>query len=141
RFRSKYAFRGLSEAAYRLDTTLLRHAGDLTELEAHLLRNFRKYAHRDVVEGDSIWHWLTVAQHHGLPTQLLDRTYSPFVAMHFATVRIDKADVDGVIWAVNYPQVHAELPDALGQLLKQEGSDVFTVEMLSSIVGNLKDFD
>ena len=44
--------------------------GKYAGLERHLLRNFRKYAHRDVVESDSIWHWLSVAQHYGLPTRL-----------------------------------------------------------------------
>ena len=85
RFRSQYAFRGLSDADYRLRTTLMRLGGPYTRLEAHLLRNFRKYAHRNVTQGDSVWNWLSVAQHHGLPTRMLDWTYSPLVALHFAT--------------------------------------------------------
>src|SRR5262249_7413229 len=61
RFRSPWAFRGLSEATYSLDTTLMRLGGPVEQLERHLLRNFMKYAHRDVVERDSYWHWLSVA--------------------------------------------------------------------------------
>ncbi|RMG45649.1 MAG: FRG domain-containing protein, partial [Acidobacteria bacterium] len=61
RFRSPYAFRGLSDASYRLETTLMRLASRAVGVERHLLRNFRKYAHRDVVERDSIWNWLAVA--------------------------------------------------------------------------------
>ena len=89
RSRSRFAFRGLSDFSYRLETTLIRLGGKFAELERHLLRNFKKYAHRSVVERDSIWHWLSVAQHYGLPTRVLDWTYSPFIAMHFATANIN----------------------------------------------------
>ncbi|GBC63778.1 FRG domain-containing protein [Desulfonema ishimotonii] len=131
RFRSRYAFRGLSDTTYRLETTLTRLGGSYAELERHILRNFRKYAHRSVVERDSLWHWLSVAQHYGSPTRLLDWTYSPFVAMHFATANIDRFDTDGVIWAVNYLKAHRLLPEHLRLKLEAEGANVFTVEMLS----------
>lgn len=130
RFRSRYAFRGLSDANYKLETTLMRLGGIYEKLEGHLLRNFSKYAHRSVVEKDSIWYWLSVAQHHGLPTRLLDWTYSPFVAMHFATANIEQFDRDGVIWAVNYIDVHNHLPHVLKDELCDEGANVFTVNML-----------
>ncbi|MBZ0157149.1 MAG: FRG domain-containing protein [Alphaproteobacteria bacterium] len=139
RFRSRYAFRGLSDSRYCLETTLIRMRGKYAELERHLLRNFRKYAHRDVVERDSLWHWLSVAQHHGLPTRLLDWTYSPFIAMHFATANIEKFDIDGVIWAVNYVKTHRLLPGKLRLRLEREGANVFTVEMLSESVGTLEE--
>jgi len=140
-FRSQFAFRGLSSADYRLETSLSRLCKGHPDLERHLLRNFRKYAHRDVVERDSLWYWLSVAQHHGLPTRLMDWTFSPYVAMHFATASTDKVYMDGVIWAVNYKKVHAHLPEMLGELLNAEGSDVFTVDMLSERIEDLGDFD
>jgi hypothetical protein len=138
RFRSHYAFRGLSDARYRLDTSLMRLKGPYTEMEAHLLRNFQKYAHGGVVDGDSIWHWLALAQHHGLPTRLLDWTFSPYVAMHFATSNLYNFELDGVIWAINYSAVHRQLPLSLSQELRREGSDVFTVNMLSKQAGSLQ---
>ena len=113
RYRSHFVFRGLSNKNYRLETTLIRLGGNIVKLEPHLLRNFRKYAHQNNVERNSIWHWLSVAKHHGLPTRLLDWTYSPFVAMHFATADISKFDKDGAIWAVNYLNAHDHLPDSL----------------------------
>jgi hypothetical protein len=90
RFRSPYVFRGMDDAAYPLQTSLIRLGGNFRELEPHLLRNFRKYAHRNIVERDTIWHWLSLAQHHGLPTRLLDWTVSPLVAAHFATADIER---------------------------------------------------
>ena len=139
RFRSRYAFRGLSDARYRLETTLIRLRGKYVDLERHLLRNFSKYARRSVVERDSIWHWISVAQHYGLPTRVLDWTYSPFVAMHFATANIEKIHLDGVIWGVNYPRAHELLPAKLKVQLAEEGADIFTVEMLAKSVCSLRE--
>jgi hypothetical protein len=141
RFRSPYIFRGVSEAPSRLETTLIRLGGNFPELEHHLLRNFRKYAHRNIVERDTMWHWLSLAQHHGLPTRLLDWTISPLVAAHFATADIDHFDRDGAIYAVNHVKAHQLLPDKLKSELKNEGADYLTVEMLSHAVKSLKDLD
>lgn len=141
RFRSRFAYRGLSDASYPLHTTLTRLGGNYGALEKHLLRNFRKYAHRRVVERDSVWHWLSVAQHYGLPTRLLDWTYSPFAALHFATSHIDKFHVDAVVWGVNYLLTHQLVPERLRTRLDQEGANVFTVEMLSEEVKSLAELD
>lgn len=141
RHRSRHAFRGLSDEAHRLETGLMRLGGPYVQLEAHLLRNFKKYAHRSVVERDSLWHWLSVAQHHGLPTRLLDWTYSPLVALHFATSAMDKYDKDGAIWKVDYARVHELLPRKVRASLDREGAHIFTVEMLSEILQTLRDLD
>jgi hypothetical protein len=140
RYRSPFAFRGSPYAEHRLETTLIRLGGEYRALERHLLRNFRKYAHRDVVERDSVWHWLSVAQHHGLPTRLLDWTYSPFVALHFATADIDRR-TDSVIWMVDFRRSHDLLPDRLRERLEREQSHVFTVEMLSQAIASLEGLD
>lgn len=131
RYRSNYAFRGLSDATYELKTSLMRLGGNYQKLEGHLLRNFRKYAHRDAIYSNSEWSWLAMAQHHGLPTRLLDWTFSPYVALHFATANIERFDVDGSIWCVDYVWLHELMPDKLKNILKKEGSNVFTVEMLN----------
>lgn len=140
RYRSRYAFRGLSETTYNLETTLTRLGGDFAMLENHLLRNFKKYARHNVVEQDSVWHWLSVAQHYGLPTRLLDWTYSPYVALHFATANLEKFHLDGVIWAVNYLKTHRQLPQRLKDQLAEEGANVFTVDMLSESLPSLAEF-
>jgi hypothetical protein len=141
RFRSSFAFRGVASADYSLQTSLSRMSGAVDELERHMLRNFRKYAQREAVPHDSIWNWLAVAQHHGLPTRLLDWTYSPYVAMHFMTEDIETFDLDGVIWCVDYGVTNRYLPARLKQVLAEEGSDVFTTEMLTNAARTLGELD
>lgn len=142
RFRSNYAFRGVSETDYDLTTSLRRLCGRSHELEYHLLRNFRKYAQVDAAEqGASDWHWLTLAQHHGLPTRLLDWTYSPFVAAHFATANTERFDRDGAIWRVDYVRTNRLAPPVLRAELDEVGANAFTVDMLERAVPDLRSFD
>ena len=100
RFRSGFVFRGVPHETHRLETSL--QTGGFVPHERHLLTSFRKYALRNAVHGDSVWNWLSLAKHHGLPTRLLDWTYSPYVAMHFATAELPRLRRDGAIWCVDY---------------------------------------
>jgi FRG domain-containing protein len=141
RFRSNFAFRGMSDSAHDLKTGLTRLGGDYRNLEGHLLRNFRKYAHRDSATVDSVWNWLAVAQHHGLPTRLLDWTYSPYVAMHFVTEDLERYQADGCIWCIDYVGTNQLLPEKLKAILEEEGSNVFTVEMLNRAAATLHELE
>lgn len=142
RYRSDYAFRGLSDAAYVLKNSFLRNCGTRADLEYHLLRNFRKYSiSKDAQLDASFWRSLVMAQHHGLPTRLLDWTYSPFIAMHFATANTDKFDLDGVIWKVDFVQVNQLVSEPLNRLLCEEKCNAFTVEMLEERIMSISDFD
>lgn len=138
RFRSTVAFRGVARADHGLRTGLARLGDDPATIERHLLRNFVKYAQeRPDTRYDSVWHWLALAQHHGLPSRLLDWTYSPLVALHFVTEDAAAFDSDGVVWCIDYHGARRLLPKALGTILEQEQSDVFTPELLARAVDSL----
>jgi hypothetical protein len=140
--RTQLVYRGLTHASRTLETSLSRLAEKPGDVEHHLVRNFRKYARsRSVARDDSVWNWLALGQHHGLPTRLLDWTFSPYVALHFATCVQEAYDDDGVVWCVDFRSVHEHLPPALAELLGREGADVFTTELLADAVPDLASFD
>jgi len=141
RHRSSYVFRGVASADYDLKTSFQRLKPADPRLERAILRNFRKYASRDTNPGDSVWNWLSVAQHHGLPTRLLDWTISPFVALHFATEETDKYDQDAAVWCMDARVVRSHLPSALLQTLRDEYAWSFDVHILSRVAGDLDTFD
>ena len=95
-FHPTVAFRGVAHARYELVNSLAHLGPVFTEFEGHILRNFRKYAQRNTVPIDSVWNWLAVVHHYGLPTRLLDWTYSPYVALHFATECLDTFTDDAI---------------------------------------------
>ena len=139
RFRSNYVFRGVPRVSHGLVTSL--QAGGFEAHEFHLLTSFRKYASRNAVPGDFVWNWLSLAKHHGLPTRLLDWTYSPFVAMHFATYDPRNFHEDAAIWCVDYRKTNELLPGPLKSVLKENDVNIFTTEMINDVARTLDDFD
>jgi FRG domain-containing protein len=136
--RPTLVWRGLARSHYTNMSSLVRLSEDYQRLERHLIRNFRKYAHREA-PGPTMWDWLSLAQHHGLPTRLLDWTFSPLVALHFATA--SWPDDEAVLLSVDCEGAHELLPARLGEIYEREGSLVFTTEMLSDLAPDLEAFD
>ena len=138
RVRSTVVWRGLARSSYSNMSSLARLSQDYPRLERHLIRNFRKYAHREA-PGPTMWDWLSLAQHHGLPTRLIDWTFSPLVALHFATATW--ADDEALLLGVDCEGAHDLLPTRLRAFHEREGSLVFTTEMLAGLADDLEGFD
>lgn len=112
-------YRGAGDAARPLLTSLDRLGGvdpphTKAELESHILRNFVRYSRPYLGSAaPDDWEVLVSAQHHGLPTRLLDWTYSPLVAAHFATLggsegggRAPDRGGDRAVWRLDWHRVH-----------------------------------
>jgi hypothetical protein len=93
-------YRGLKSIDYDLMPRLGRESlrgNDPLKGEQTILRLFREQAYQYVTDHSlNNWDWLALAQHHGLPTRLMDWTRNPLVAAYFA-VEEEHAG-DSVIW-------------------------------------------
>lgn len=146
RNRSSFFYRGMPNAEYHLETSLSRNCKKKkSELEYCILRNFSKYAAIDDPElNESIWRQLIIGQHHGLPTRLLDWTYSPLVGLHFATSGEDISNMeqhDGVVWKINIEEINGLLPAKYQEELDKERAYLFTVDMLTQIAVSMQNYD
>lgn len=112
RHRDTGVYHGSSAADHPLLTSLDRLGGThpphtKAHLEAHILRNFARYSRPHLpAETTNEWEILVVAQHHGAPTRLLDWSYSPLVAAHFATRDPGPAG-PRAIWRLDWQMLHA----------------------------------
>ena len=111
RRRDTGVYRGVSDVERSLLTSLDRLGGiepphSKAGLEEHILRNFMRYSRPHLATSPvNEWEVLVSAQHHGVPTRLLDWTYSPLVAAHFATLDPSQPR-DRVIWRLDWQKVH-----------------------------------
>lgn len=108
--RHGWLYRGHRSSDWPLQTSLERCCDRQTvpntnrpRIESELFREFRRTYHqyaRHVPEATSVLEWMSVMQHHGAPTRLLDFTYSIYVAAYFA---LEAADGDSAVWACEGP--------------------------------------
>jgi hypothetical protein len=105
-----WLYRGQRAAEWPLQTSLERCcdresiAPDRRSyIETEFIREFRRSYHQyaqHLPNPEAPLEWVSIMQHHGAPTRLLDFTYSIYVAAYFA---LEDADLDSAIWAVNGP--------------------------------------
>ncbi len=146
RNRSFNLFRGSPNAAFPLETSLQRNCKDRQKaLESSILRNFSKYAASEAPSlSSSIWRQMTLGQHHGLPTRLLDWTYSPLMAMHFATSVENLSEMeqdDACIWKIDVCELNRLLPKRYQDVLQQEKAYFFTIDMLDRLAKTTDAYD
>lgn len=144
RYRTSFVFRGADAIGAELQPGLIKIVAkpeNAARIEKHLLRNFRKYATGEFRGGASDWRWLTLAQHHGLPTRMLDWTFSPLIAAHFATDDPSCCDRDGAIWSIDPRATNKLLPAKLRRAAADEGADLFAAEMLEQAADSLAAFE
>ncbi len=146
RNRSPFVYRGMTNAGFRMVTSLRRNCRSLQRsLEPAILKNFAKYAViEDPSVAHSVWRQMILGQHHGLPTRLLDWTQSALVALHFAVSEDDLGhmeDHDCMVWRMDIRELHALLPEKYQQVMRDYQAEVFSVDMLGEAAQSLAQYD
>jgi hypothetical protein len=109
RRRDACVYHGSADASRSLLTSLDRLGGvkpphTKTGLEEHILRNVARHSRPYLPHVANEWELMVAAQHHGVPTRLLDWTYSPLVAAFFATR--GSPPRDRAIWRLDWMRMH-----------------------------------
>lgn len=96
---SRWAFRGLGDTRFTLTPTIGRIPNYSLSRERSVLASFRRRVPQFAADlGFNSWEYLALAQHHGVPTRLLDWTTNPLVAAYFAASALPAAhdyELDG----------------------------------------------
>jgi hypothetical protein len=98
-----WLFRGHCKQAWGLQPRLERECAldRIPGTELRLYDDFRSKAHLyspQVPPLEDVVSWLSAMQHHGVPTRLLDWSYSAYVALFFAAEKAK--DEDFALWAI-----------------------------------------
>ena len=133
RYRNDRVFRGMSDSLWELTPSLNRSCPHNLGLEKMILRSFQKYGYAELQNCTSFWEIVAMGQQFGLPTRLLDWTYSPLVAAHFATEDVSAYDRDGVIWCIDIPVINARLPKAFRECLNEQKGVIFARDILDDL--------
>ncbi len=117
-----YWFRGQSNQRWGLiprigrDKCLIRHDKFFSRQFKRLSMPFLDRSHMPSGE----FEWIVLAQHYGLPTNLLDWTSNPLVALYFAVN--ENFRKDGAVWVISSDM----LPELTDENLSNKPNEAFT---------------
>jgi hypothetical protein len=115
---NNFIYRGHANADWQLQSSLERVIGakwstnEVRRFEDYSLEIFKAKFHlydRENLTPDSKLAWLSIMQHYGVPTRLVDFTESPYVALYFALESYQPSSRDDfAVFALDYTAVMEE---------------------------------
>lgn len=116
RFLSGFVFRGQGDSEWHIESSLERmikrfHPNSLVAhkiypqgYEIDMLKEFQwkypKYEKVNIPNDDEMIEWLSIMQHYGSPTRMVDFTYSPYIAL-FMALDSSCGEHDASVWCLN----------------------------------------
>lgn len=126
---NNFIFRGHADSSWKLESTLERVIGKKWSTDQ--ARNFEDYSlnlfkskyhiyNDSEHEPKSKLAWLSIMQHYGVPTRLIDFTESPYVALYFALEAYDPLlKHDLAIYAIDYNSI---MDESLAYISRRDSS-------------------
>jgi hypothetical protein len=156
----RYIFRGQGNSAWALRSTFDRSYSDKKAASRDTLAKELIQEFYDECERFSPWRYpqgdprvLAMAQHHGLPTRLLDWSYSPYVAAYFAfswfmfEEKAKEQMGNVAIWILDRDEVVKKAPEGQLQIISVQdyennrlGSQFGLFTYLKTNESNLEDY-
>ncbi|MFM0157746.1 FRG domain-containing protein [Paraburkholderia sediminicola] len=112
---NNFIYRGHANAEWNLESSLERVIGsnwssnNAKRFEDYSISQFQSKFHlydRENVEPASKLAWLSVMQHYGVPTRLIDFTESPYIALYFALEAYSpQSKADFAIFSIDYSAI------------------------------------
>lgn len=137
----KWIFRGQHDARWDLESSLHRtyeEAQDIHKISNSKEKKLNKYEHEKVMidrfmctahlylnslpNQNDILSWLSLMQHHGAPTRLLDFTFSYYVALYFA---LENGNSDAAVYCINHQAIKNADDDSFNDYRSEMYSNIF----------------
>ncbi len=138
-FGNGYIFRGQSDAGWHLESSLERAIGPVwcheaaKKFEEFSLNQFKSKFHLYDMENaqpQTKLAWLSLMQHYGIPTRLIDFTESPYIALYFALENCTPKTIREIaIYAIDY---NALIEASLDHIKRMDGD--FKEDSLSAYI-------
>lgn len=127
----KWIFRGQSNSNWALESSLHRafeEAQSIHKLKCGKEKRLNRSEHEQVMidrfkcnahlylghlpKSEDLLSWLSLMQHHGAPTRLLDFSFSPYVALFFA---LESGEEDASVYCINHDAIRNDDDEYFGK--------------------------
>lgn len=136
--KDEFVFRGQGNYFYGISSSLERlNTNKYTELEENILllfkRSYRNYFENNYIDinKDLNLELMSLMRHYEVDSRLIDFSFSPYVALFFAT--INSLENDGSIFAINVKEINKIADSILGS---DFGKIVGTEEWFNKVIKN-----